>query len=497
MAGSLSERIVRIGQSFLTKMVVSVVIFAVVPVLIYDLLDRADGERNALLLRTMQEESRLVSEALFPHLEEFSPGVAEDLTEILSKLAAGGSTIKILFRPTGSHNPKSFFFVASHPPISGDLLEVEQKRVAGTDLLSQISDSCDYRRSLALDFVNTTGSPEILTYLGARVASNGCWVVLTSLDRNLLLSFSPDRPYWQTPELKFAIMIYVLMVLLVLSIFAGAWISLRNFSLVAQLIRRGAGGGVTFRKRNKIPELDGVAAEFDAFVAALRRSEELIRQAAEENAHALKAPLAVISQSLEPIRSALPSDNKPAARSLMMIEKSIERLDGQISAARRIEEATAELMDQQFIIIDLFRLLPALVEDYRALAEDRRVRIQLNVAPQLKVMGNDNLIETAIENVLENALDFAPSGSVVQLSAFKKAGFAIICIDDDGPGIQGVDQERVFSRHFSTRMSDGVGGNFGIGLWIVRRNIEAMGGTVTASNRAEGGLRIEIALLLR
>ncbi len=475
-------------------MAVTIIIFAIVPVLIYDLLGRADDERNALLLRTIQEESRLVSEAIFPHLEEFSPKVVDELTQILPKLAAGGSTIKVLFRPTGSSDPNSFFFVASHPPVSSKDLKKEHDPVVGNELLSRISESCDYRRSLKLDFVGTVGSPEILTYLGSRVASNGCWAVLTSLDRGLLLSFSPHRSYWETPELQVATVIYIFMVVLVLSIFAGAWFNLRRFSHVAQLIRRGAGRGTTFRQRNRIPELDGVAAEFDAFVAAQLRSEELIRQAAEENAHALKAPLAVISQSLEPVRSAIPVDHDSANRGLNLIEQSIDRLDVQISAARRIEEATAELMNQEFSDIELTILLPVLVDEYRRRAEDRDVSIHVNVQPRLVIKGNDNLIETALENVMENALDFAPPGTVILVSVFADGSVVRIRVDDDGPGVEDENQDRIFGRHFSTRQSDGVDGNFGIGLWIVKRNVEMLGGSVTGTNRSNGGFRLEMTL---
>lgn len=477
-------------------MIVIVVIFATVPVLIYDLLDRANSERNALLFRAIQEEGRLVSEALFSYLKEFSPDVADKFDTLLPRLGQGGGAIKVLFRPSDTTDKEGFFFVASYPPVSGDLLKAEQARLIETGLLSRISESCDYRRSLAFDFVNATGEPEVMTYLGSRSVPNGCWAVLTSLDRKRLLNFAPDRSYWQARELQIAAVIYVLMVILVLSIFAGAWVNIRRFGQVAQALRRGDSSGATFRERNSIPELDGVAAEFDAFVSALRRSEELIRQAAEDNAHALKGPLAVISQNLEPIRGELADSNSPASRSLKMIEKSILRLDALISAARRIEEATAEMMEQRMVKIDLVSLLPLLVEEYREIASDRGVRVHLSIAGNLTVWGNENLLETALENVMSNAIDFSPPEASVRISAIEESGEVQIRIDDEGPGIDVAEQELIFGRHFTTRMADGVEGNFGVGLWIVRRNIEVLGGTVHATNRPMGGLRVALSLPL-
>ncbi|PIW26830.1 MAG: histidine kinase [Rhodospirillales bacterium CG15_BIG_FIL_POST_REV_8_21_14_020_66_15] len=489
-----SRRIGRLWRSFVTKLVVTLIVFAAVPVLIYDLLDEADRERNALLFRIMQEEGRLISEGLLPYLEEFSPKAAAELEGLLPKLAAGGTTIKVLFRPAGSTKPNRFFFVASHPKVSGAMLDAEQRNLVDTGLLSKISESCDFRRSLATDFTNASGEEEVMTYLGSRYTSNGCWVILTSLARRHILYFSPDRQYWQTPELKVALAIYGFMAVLVLSIFTDAWRNLRRFSRVAHALRTGSKTGTSFRDQNRIPELDGVASDFDELVVALRRSEQLIRQAAEENAHALKAPLAVISQSLEPIRRAVPVDNAPGRKSLDLIERSVERLDAQISAARRIEEATAELMDQRMTVIELPRLLPVLVEEYRTRAEDRDIAVHLDVAPGLRVLGNDNLIESVMENVLENALDFSPSHSAIRVAAAPDGGMAVIRIDDEGPGVKEGDRDNIFGHHFSTRLADGLNGNYGIGLWIVRRNVEAMGGTVIGTNLPARGFRIEIRL---
>lgn len=494
MLRAWSGRFSRLGQSFVTKLVVTLAVFAVVPFLIYDLLDEADRERNALLFRIIQEEGRLISEGLLPHLEEFSPKAAIELSEMLPRMAEGGSTIKVLFRPTGSSNPMSFFFVASYPKVSGNMLDFERRNLIDTGLLSKISDSCDFSRSLAADFTNASGEQEVMTYMGSRYTPNGCWVILTSLSRSRILSFSPDRQYWRTPELQLALGIYGLMALLVLSIFTDAWRNLRRFGRVAHALRSGKKRGTSFREENRIPELDGVAADFDDLVRTLSRSEQLIRQAAEENAHALKGPLAVISQSLESVRRAVPGDNAEGRRSVDLIERSIDRLDAQISAARRIEEATAELMDQRMQEIELPRLLPVLAEEYRNRADIRGISVLVDVAPGLRVLGNDNLIETVMENVLENALDFTPDAGAIRVTAAPEGRFAVIRVDDDGPGVRDEDRERIFSHHFSTRPGEGVGGNYGIGLWIVRRNVDVMGGTVMAENLPAGGFRIEIHL---
>jgi two-component system sensor histidine kinase ChvG len=85
-------------------------------------------------------------------------------------------------------------------------------------------------------------------------------------------------------------------------------------------------------------------------------------------------------------------------------------------------------------------------------------------------------------------------------------GAAELEVADDGPGVEPAMIERIFDRYVSTRAtdprrndSDGkkpAGVNFGIGLWLVRRNVEAMGGTVVAENKPTHGLVMRVRLPL-
>ena len=79
-------------------------------------------------------------------------------------------------------------------------------------------------------------------------------------------------------------------------------------------------------------------------VEALHRSAADIRQTAEDNAHAFKTPIAVIRQSLEPLRRAPADDNQRAQRAIGVVEHSLDRLDGLVASARGLDEATADLI---------------------------------------------------------------------------------------------------------------------------------------------------------
>src|SRR3546814_10820427 len=91
--------------------------------------------------------------------------------------------------------------------------------------------------------------------------------------------------------------------------------------------------------RSRIPELKDVAEDFDRMVRTLREGAEAIRRTAEENAHSFKTPIGIIMQSLEPLKRALPHDDRRARRSLEIIEKRSEEQTSEIQSLMRNSSA--------------------------------------------------------------------------------------------------------------------------------------------------------------
>jgi two-component system sensor histidine kinase ChvG len=492
----------RLGEglrSFAVKLAVAAVIFAIVPVLLYQQFKAAEQQRGALMLQLAQEQGRLAGEAVFPLLDQFTPSSVGRLNQAVNRLAGGGISIKVLFRPAGPAH--AFLLVGSAPEATPEAGRAAMARLVESGVLAPLAASCEGNAPLALRLAESGGAAmaagtELLTYLAPHATRLGCWVVLTAQPTGTLPEQVIGRPYWQRPEVQVAASIYLLMAVLVLSIFTDVWRNLHRFRHVARLLVRGR--AVSFAAQNNIPELAEVAAEFDSLVATLRRSEALLRQAAEENAHALKAPLAVISQSMEPLRRAVAPDDARAQRSLEIITQSIDRLDGLVSAARRIDETIAGLIDRPRHRVQLSERLERLGQGYGRLAAERSVGLDLRLAPGLVVIGDDEMVELIAENLLDNALDFSPAGSLVTLDLRAEGDQARLCVRDQGPGVPEADWDRIFERHLSRRpeLAEGEAPHYGLGLWIVRRNAEAMGGKAWAGHAPGGGLAITVALPL-
>ncbi|HSV30073.1 MAG TPA: ATP-binding protein, partial [Candidatus Omnitrophota bacterium] len=288
--------------------------------------------------------------------------------------------------------------------------------------------------------------------------------------------------------------VYAFLMVLVLTVFGGLWLNLRRFGRKARAIAEGAGGTTPFTKLNRIPELDGVAREFDQMVGNLRATADAFRYAAEENAHAFKTPIATIAQAVEPLRRAVPASDS-AGRSLQVIEAAVDRLDSLVAASRRLDQVNADLVTPPRQAVDLSKLVAALLDSYDEVA-DRGIQIERRVTAGCVIRASVEMMETVIENILENAISFSPTGGLIMVTVARGDGRVVLAIDDQGPGAPEDVLERMFDRYVSHRPEQDPSGapHFGIGLWIVRRNVAAVGGTVEARNRDGGGLRVTVTL---
>jgi two-component system sensor histidine kinase ChvG len=114
-----------------------------------------------------------------------------------------------------------------------------------------------------------------------------------------------------------------------------------------------------------------------------------------------------------------------------------------------------------------------------------------------------------LENVIDNALSVSPQYSTVTIELKASGKRAVLAIRDQGPGVPAPYLHRIFERYVSLRAVEstpvaandsesaaGKGRHLGIGLWIVRRNLEAVDGSVWVENRPGGGLAVNIDLPL-
>jgi two-component system sensor histidine kinase KdpD len=112
------------------------------------------------------------------------------------------------------------------------------------------------------------------------------------------------------------------------------------------------------------------------------------------------------------------------------------------------------------------------------------------------VQGDHLLLEQALFNLLDNAGKYAPHGSTVRVQALREAAHVTLRVEDEGPGIPEEARTRIFDKFFRVEARDHRTAGTGLGLAIARGFVEAMGGTLTARDRADGkpGACLEMTL---
>lgn len=474
-------------RSLWLRFVIIAAVMLAAPAIIYQQLLDADRTQNELLRNSVETHGRLVAEGLTPVLD---PALLPSLNQELARFDTRSSHIRLLYRPAGEA-ADAFYFVAASPAIPSASIDRERVALLATGALNRTGPDCGSEGGRGIAYEAVTGDRRVIASVAPVALPNGCWVVI--LTRQELVRFGPEteRPYWRTPEMIASAVVYIVMVGLVLLILLGVRRDLARFAATARRAGDGA-ADATFRDLNRLPELDGVAGAFDHMVRNLRRSARNLSLLAEENAHALKTPVGVIAQSLEPLRKST-IDEARRKRSVEMIDRSVDRLDHLITVIRKSEEAAATLVAPRLDDLEAGDLMQNVAESYAPLARDRGIK--LVAGGKLRVRGNADLLRGALENPIENALELTPKGGSITLSLRDSpvAGMAEICIADTGPGVADHDLASIFERRFSVREA-GNGGHDGLGLWIVVRNMEAMGGSAHAENADDAGLVIVLTV---
>jgi len=458
----------------------------------------------------VRAEGRTISQSLLPLLETADNAALPDLGRHLARFASEVTTIKLLLRPADtSAGSDAFYYLASWPAVTQSNLQAEHDMLAQQGILERLTGNCRGEMSFSLIYHRPTGGAEIITAVTPLSTALGCWAVVASFSADAFPSAHLGQPYWRTPVVRIAALAYLTMAAVTFSTLFSVRRGLRSFAERARRIRELGPDAGSFSGRTGLPELAYVGAEFDRMVDALYRSAAEIRGTAEENAHAFKTPIAVIRQSLEPLRRALGEDNQRAQRAIGFVEHSLDRLDGLVAAARRLDEATADQLAEPRVPVDLGRIIGGLIQIQSAVLASRDVTIvfashdltmSADLVPGLFVLGTEEMIETVAENLIDNASSFAPPGSEILVHLTRDGGFAHLTVSDQGPGVPTGQLERIFDRYYAERhpeaSNEPADSHFGIGLSIVRRNVEAMGGTIEAENRTPHGLAMHVRLPL-
>lgn len=238
-----------------------------------------------------------------------------------------------------------------------------------------------------------------------------------------------------------------------------------------------------------VGDFDRMAVEMEGLVRAQKR---LISDVS----HELRSPLTRINLALELIRKV---DHPGVATAIQRLERETDRLNemiGKLLALSRVDAAGRLIEKANLRLEDLVREVVA-DADYEARSEQRGVI--LREAESCQIFGNAEMLRSALENVIRNAIRYTAPGSDVEVSlkyhSNEDQTMARIEVRDHGPGVPPTSLEDLFRPFY--RLDDSrerKTGGAGLGLAITKQAVVLHGGKVIAENAPGGGLEVQITL---
>ncbi|MDM7924287.1 MAG: ATP-binding protein [Pyrinomonadaceae bacterium] len=259
--------------------------------------------------------------------------------------------------------------------------------------------------------------------------------------------------------------------------------------------RKLAAGDLSTRVADRVgrrgDELTQLARDFDEMAERIESLVTSQQRLSRDVSHELRSPLARLNVALEIAKQKVNPETKPM---LDRIEAESNRLNEMISRLLTLSRLEAGINDFERAEINLKKLVEqtAADADFEAAAKQRAVKI--TAADECRVVGSEMLIQSAVDNIIRNAVKYTKEDSTVEVELQKVNGKAKIAVRDHGGGVPAAELSNLFKPFYRVGEARDRGtGGMGLGLAIAEQAVKAHQGTITARN-IEDGLEIEIIL---
>jgi two-component system sensor histidine kinase ChvG len=324
------------------------------------------------------------------------------------------------------------------------------------------------------------------------------------LKGGVLMATNNDRSFTRAVRRQRAGIVIAMVGVVLLSILLSTFLArtivrpLRRLALAAHRVRLGRSREV------KVPRLPSRNDEIGLLARAVSDMSQSLRQRidnmeafAADVTHELKNPLASLRSAVDGLDRV--EDAELRHRLMDIAREDVRRLDRLINDISEAARTDAELARATFDRVDLGPLIEQLVHAWETRREtgDARIAFARPRKDTATVMGKPDRLARAINNIIDNAVSFSPSGGLVEIAAARVGDEVRIRIDDEGPGVPEEAREAIFNRFHSVRPEgEEFGRHSGLGLAIARAIVEGHDGEIDVHDRddAPSGARFTIRL---
>ncbi len=241
-------------------------------------------------------------------------------------------------------------------------------------------------------------------------------------------------------------------------------------------------------------ELAKLGETMDDMAERFQRDRKMEQQLTSDVAHELRTPLMAIQATVEAmIDGVYDRDDEH----LMLVATEVGRLSKLVDALLRLSRMEMRSQPMREDVVDLNELAEEVVVSHEAFIEDSGLSIHLNMQPNIKVIGDVDMIKQAVTNLVSNAVRYTDEGGSITLSVTREGRMASFAVTDTGIGLSPEEAKMVFSRFWradSGRAKES--GGLGVGLALVKEIVDRHHGRVTVSGEKGVGSTFTILLPL-
>jgi signal transduction histidine kinase len=273
----------------------------------------------------------------------------------------------------------------------------------------------------------------------------------------------------------------LLIIVMVLSAFLGWFMArraLQDMEEVTKTATEISNGAYDKRVqlRDQYEEIQRLGGTFNVMLDRIQNLLQSMREVNDNIAHDLRSPLARIRgiAEINVMNKKTIDDYRNMAASIV---EECDSLIDIINTMMDITEIESGINRPEIEAIDITRLIHDAVEIFKPMADEKRLRLNVQMKDKLIFHGDRKKLQRMVSNLLDNAIKYTPEGGSVSVTALSENEMLRIVFEDSGIGISDTDIPRIFERFYRCDKSRSQGG-IGLGLSLAKAFAEAMHGTI-------------------
>jgi two-component system sensor histidine kinase CpxA len=264
---------------------------------------------------------------------------------------------------------------------------------------------------------------------------------------------------------------------------------------IRRATQRLAAGDLTTRVAGEVgrrhDELAKLASDFDLMAERIENLVTSQKRLTRDVSHELRSPLARMNVALEIAKQKATPESAPILERIETESARLNEMIGKILTLSKLESGSREFERTE---IGLGKLVERIASDADFEAQAKNKSVKVIRSDDCKVNGNEGLLQSAIENVLRNAVRYTADGTEVDVSVERKGSKAVVMIRDRGAGVPEDELANLFTPFYRVgEARERRTGGIGLGLAIAEQAIRAHNGSIDARNTGEG-LEVTITL---